>query len=92
MENITNSSTELFLAIQTLINTQFGIPLDKIVPTANLGSDLDLDSIDLIDLLSVVGDRYSIDLSPHEFEGIVTLEDLVARFQVILVGVSTKHG
>lgn len=64
---------------KTLLIEMFGIAESKLTPNASLVNDLDLDSIDIIDLLMKLNDEYSLDLSPFDFENCDTLEQFTAR-------------
>lgn len=59
----------------------FAVPAEKITLDANLNTDLGLDSIDLIDLLSAASERYKVDLDPHDFHGIATVREFLGKFE-----------
>jgi len=64
----------------SLMVEMLGIELDRIVPTASLVDDLNLDSIDMIDILMKLSDEFDLDLNPHDFENCLTVND----FTIIL--------
>ncbi len=47
---------EIFQRIRELLIKTFGLPAEKITPTALLQKDLDLDSIDAVDLVVYLQD------------------------------------
>ena len=51
-----------------LLNEMFGIEQSRLVPKASLLNDLDLDSIDTIDLLMKLNEEFQLELSPFDFE------------------------
>ena len=62
-----------------LLSEMFGINQNKLTPNALLLSDLDLDSIDVIDLLMKLNDEFSLELSPFDFENCETLEQFLKK-------------
>lgn len=66
---------------KVLLKEMFGIAENKLVPNASLLNDLDLDSIDIIDLLMKLNEEYSLELSPFDFENCNTLEQFIARLR-----------
>lgn len=66
---------------KALIIEMFGVAEEKIIPEASLTSDLDLDSIDTIDLLSTLNDEFLIDASPFDFEGCETIGAFLERLK-----------
>ncbi len=81
---------QIFLVMTELLQQLFGISPEKIVAEAELVKDLDLDSIDFIDLLSVTSEKYDLNLSPHDFPDIVNLQDFIERFEIILTKQTRK--
>lgn len=62
-----------------LLVEMFGIAESKLTPEASLLNDLDLDSIDIIDLLMKLNDEFATDFSPFDFENCNTLQQFTAR-------------
>lgn len=61
---------------QVLIES-FEIPAEQITPDANLYSDLDIDSIDAVDLLVKLKQVTGKQLSPETFKKVQTVDDVV---------------
>ncbi len=59
-----------------LITRVSGRPLTALPPDANLDSDLGLSSLDRVELMSAVEDRYQVDLSEARFSAMRTVADL----------------
>lgn len=62
--------------VKELLVTRFAIPSEKIQPTADLHRDLQLDSVDAMDLLMAVNKRFTIRISETVIEKIHTVSDL----------------
>ncbi|MCP3140983.1 acyl carrier protein [Pyxidicoccus xibeiensis] len=71
------TKTQLFENLSTLLQDTFGIEPERITPEARLRDDLDIDSIDAVDLLvrlkPVTGKR----LPPEVFKSVRTIQDVV---------------
>ena len=78
------SNDEIFNAIAEMIEELFEVPKDQITMESKLFDDLDLDSIDAIDLIvrlqTYVGKR----IKPEEFKGVRTIGDIVEAAQKVL--------
>ncbi|MGB6474537.1 MAG: AMP-binding protein [Candidatus Sulfotelmatobacter sp.] len=59
-----------------LITRVVGRPIPGLQPTANLDSDLGLSSLDRVELLGALEDRYQVDLSETRFSSVRTVDDL----------------
>jgi long-chain acyl-CoA synthetase len=64
--------------IAELIARIVGQRAGSIPPAAGLTSELDLSSVDRVELLSAIEDRYQVDLEESQFTAATTLEDLEA--------------
>ena len=68
---------ELLENLKEILDELFEIPRDKVVPEAKLYEDLDLDSIDAIDLIvrlqSMTGKR----VNPEEFKTVRSVSDVL---------------
>ena len=54
----------------------FEIPQDKLLPSARLKEDLELDSLDAIDMLVYLEDELSVKVDIERFKEARTLEDV----------------
>ncbi|MDE2234169.1 MAG: acyl carrier protein [Gammaproteobacteria bacterium] len=76
---------------QTLKNTlveQFDLDPGKITPQARLSEDLDLDSIDAVDLILKLQEMTGCKVSPDQFKEVHTVADVQAVIEQML---SVKH-
>ncbi len=58
-----------------------GLDASKVVPEADLLRDLDLDSLDTMELTLGLEERFGIEIPDQELEGLVTVADAVGLVQ-----------
>lgn len=68
---------EIFSLLSSILHETFEIDPVRIVPDARLGEDLDIDSIDAVDLLVKVKERTGKRLQPEAFKAVRSLQDVV---------------
>ena len=61
-----------------------GLDDSKIVPGAQLKDDLDVDSLDLVEVAMALEDVYSLTLEEDEMDNIKTVGDIVALIEARL--------
>lgn len=71
------SKEEIFNKICEILKQEFEIEDNLMKPEANLFSDLDLDSIDAVDLAVRLQQFTNKRITPEEFKEIKTLNDVV---------------
>jgi len=75
---------QLFDALSAILQQTFDISPERIRPESRLYEDLDIDSIDAVDLIvklkPIVGKR----LQPDAFKAVRTLDDVVNALQGLL--------
>ncbi len=54
-----------------------GIPVDKVTPEAQLGRDLDLDSLDTVELTLGIEEAFGIEIPDAELDGLVSVQDAI---------------
>ena len=64
--------------------TLFDTPPDAVTPEANLADDLDLDSIDAVDLIVKLQEFTGRKIKAEEFKSVRTVGDVVDRVQALL--------
>jgi acyl carrier protein len=57
----------------------FDLPTEKVILTARLSEDLDLDSIDAVDLVVKLQEYTGRKISPSEFKSVRTIGDVVDK-------------
>lgn len=70
---------EIFTALSGYLEEMFEIPADRISLEARLGEDLDLDSIDAVDLVVRLQELTGRKISPEQFKTVRTVADVVER-------------
>lgn len=71
------SKEETFERVKSFLIQAFEIDPEAIVPTAHLIDDLDLDSIDAIDLAVVIEEQTGLDITEQELLEIRVVQDVV---------------
>ena len=67
----------VFDKLKTIIIEEFEIEEELITMNSSLTDELDIDSLDLVDLVMTVEDEFSIELPDEALEGMKTIGDLV---------------
>jgi acyl carrier protein len=75
---------EIFEQLRAVISASFEIEPARITLQADLFSDLDLDSIDAVDLAIKLQEITGRRVKPQEFKGIRTVGDVVATVRRLL--------
>ena len=68
---------DIFQKIKEIVSQEFEIEPEAIIPEAKLYTDLDLDSIDAVDLMVKMKDYISGKIEPEQFKKAVTVQDVV---------------
>lgn len=71
------------VVVKTLAET-FGLPAEKLVPEADLYKDLEIDSIDAIDLLVKMQKLSGKRMAPEAFKSVRTLDDVVTAIHKLV--------
>ena len=70
---------DIFNKIKEILAGEFEIPAEDITPDALLNADLDLDSIDAIDLIVKLRDFIPGKIDPEIFNSVKTIQDVVDK-------------
>ena len=65
----------MFEEIRDIMVSTLDVDEDKITPSTNLRTDLDIDSLDLVEFVSEVEDHFGIMIPQDSLEGIQTVSD-----------------
>ena len=68
---------EIFQRIAAILHDTFDIEPSRITPEAMLGPDLDIDSIDAVDLIVQLKPLLGRSLQPDAFKSVRTVQDIV---------------
>ena len=68
---------EIFNKLSAMLVEQFEIEKEKITLEANIVNDLDLDSIDMIDLIATLRRESNISFTPEDYKNVRTIANIV---------------
>jgi acyl carrier protein len=72
---------EIFNKVAEILNETFEIPLEEIKSDSLIQEDLDLDSIDAVDLIVKLQKYTSKNIDPAEFKLVKTVDDVVSAIE-----------
>ncbi len=81
--------SDVVMEVNKVIHEGFEVPLDKLSPAAHLFSDLELDSLDAIDLMVALEERTGHKVNIEVFKNARTLDDV---YRMVGDLVSEKQG
>jgi acyl carrier protein len=76
-EQGTMTKEEIFEEVRSILCREFEFSPDEVLPTSHLIDDLDLDSIDAIDLAVKLEERTGLDLEEKELRALRLVQDVV---------------
>jgi acyl carrier protein len=79
------SQDEVYKRLQEYLEELFEIPPERVSRDARLYEDLDLDSIDAVDLVVKLQELTGRRIAPKEFKSVRTVGDVVDRVHDLLV-------
>lgn len=75
---------ELYQKLVAILTNTFDIEPEKIHLDASLGDDLDIDSIDAVDLLVELKHITGVRLQPESFKSVRTVRDVIEALGALL--------
>jgi len=83
---LTNAMTkeQIYSVLLDMLHEMFELDKAKITPEANLYTDLDIDSIDAVDLAVKLKDMTGKRLQPEVFKSVRTVQDVVDALAALL--------
>lgn len=79
-----HTEKEIFEQVKGVLVQLFELDPGKIVPEARLYDDLDIDSLDAIDLILELKQLTGRKVQPEQFKHVRTVGDVVSAVQVLL--------
>jgi acyl carrier protein len=79
------SRDDIYQKLTTYLEEMFEVPPEKVSLDARLYEDLDLDSIDAVDLVIRLQELTNRKFNPQEFKSVRTVGDVVDRVHALLV-------
>ena len=70
---------EVFEKLRKYMVEMFGLPIEAVTMDAHLSADLDLDSIDAVDLIVKLQGLIGRKIAAEDFKSVRTVRDAVAR-------------
>ncbi|ARU55119.1 MAG: acyl carrier protein [Pseudomonadales bacterium] len=68
---------QIYSTLKTVLIDEFDLDAEDITPQASLFEDLDLDSIDAVDLAVKIRELTGKKIDPEQFKSVRTLQDVV---------------
>ncbi|MGL2644224.1 acyl carrier protein [Helicobacter pylori] len=79
------NGTNLFETIQAVIAEQLEIDVSQVTPEAKLVKDLGVDSLDIVELIMALEERFGIEISDEQAEKIVNVGDVMRYIEKQLI-------
>ncbi len=76
---------EIFERLSSILQDTFEISAERITPESRLYEDLDIDSIDAVDLIVKLKPLVGSRLNPEAFKAVRTLQDVVTALHGLLI-------
>jgi acyl carrier protein len=70
------SPDQVFDRVRAMLVSEFEVPEDQVTPAADLGRDLDLDSIDAVTLASRLEEETGLSLTEEELKSMRTVQQV----------------
>jgi acyl carrier protein len=77
---------DIFIKMQEILSEEFEIDAATITPEAKLNQDLELDSIDAVDLMVKMKEYVPGKIEPERFKKAVTVQDVVDILHTLVQG------
>jgi len=71
------SREEIFQSVRNALIELFELEAPNVVPEARFDDDLEIDSIDAVDLIDHLSRTFERRVSPHDFRAVRTVQDLI---------------
>ena len=86
------TETEILERIRAIFSENFAIDPARVTPEAHLFDDLDLDSIDAVDLVVYLQDWTGREVPEQALRAVRTVDDVVSMVETHLAGGSAPEG
>ena len=67
----------MFEKIKAIVVEQLGVKADKVVPEASIIEDLGADSLDVVELVMALEEKFGIEIADEDAEKIHTIQDII---------------
>lgn len=79
-----SNQEEIYGKVVEILEDLFEIESEQITPEANLYQDLDIDSIDAVDLVVELKKMTGKKIKPEDFKSVRTVQDVVVEVEKLL--------
>lgn len=79
------SDEQIFAMLSDILQEYFEIEPEDITRTASLYEDLDLDSIDAVDLVVKLREQTGKKIEPDDFKQVRTIQDVIDAIEKLMV-------
>ncbi len=79
------NDTNLFKTIRAVIAEQLNIDVSQVTPEAKFVKDLGVDSLDIVELIMALEERFGIEISDEQAEKIVNVGDVMRYIEKQLI-------
>lgn len=84
-----NSREDILRYLREVLVELFELPAEKIVPEAHLYTDLDIDSIDAVDLILKLKEITGRKIQPQTFKHVRTVADVIDAIESLMLEAPT---
>ena len=78
------NAEQILAMVQSILTTEFEIDSADITPEANIYEDLDIDSIDVVDLIVKLRSETGRTIDPENFKQVRTIQDLMEVLERVI--------
>ena len=79
-----NNGDKIFAMLSEILEQDFEIDAEDITYSANLYEDLDLDSIDAVDLVVKLREQTGKKIEPNDFKQVRTVQDVINAVEKLM--------
>jgi len=79
-----NNGDKIFAMLSEILEQDFEIDAEDITRSANLYEDLDLDSIDAVDLVVKLREQTGKKIEPNDFKQVRTVQDVINAVEKLM--------
>lgn len=72
------SESKIFKEVQSIVAEQLGVDIKQVTLQANFSEDLGADSLDTVELVMAIEEKFQIDIPDEHAEHISTLQEAVS--------------
>ena len=71
------NESEIFAKVKNIVTEQLSVEPDSVTPSANFADDLNADSLDTVELVMALEEKFNIEIPDEDSEKINTVDDVV---------------